>query len=393
MACPLACDWLVPSSARCCPTTASTVAPAAPEFGPGAFTLSNGLVSRTFSTRPSFALLELRHLGTQERFSRGVSAEGVVLLDGRNYTLGGLEPLGSFTNLTRLSELSAGIDSFRYLRHSARPVRKRFDWTPGQRHSSANAQWPPKGIGLRVDLCAPHQDDHHLPDGMMATLAYELYDGVPALSKRVTLTPLAPACLEWQARHRSDSSQSRQSAASSLGPVRGCTTLGGMSIEALRLSPRALGVPYEDENWRYLQGRRISVFTDFSRPGLAHVVAPDEAYNSSPRDRLSVLHAALPRPTHHGHAFEFEVRICASGRAAATTTTSTSSSSSCDPHSLDSESNPTPGPSSSASASGDRIVAGPAVAARVSATGPSAQVQIIGTIDSTYSCTSRYGSY
>ena len=310
------CDWLVPGSS-CCPVTSSTLTSAPAKFGADAITLSNGLVSRTFSTKP-FALLELRNYVSGEQFSRGAGSEGVLLLNGKNYSLGGFAPpMALYLNLSmvRNGEVREPPQAFTYLRHRRQMVRERFVWKPGRRNSDPRTPWPPRGVGLRIDLCAPASSDD-LPEGLMVSLNYEIYDGLAALSKRISLTPVSRACLVERARRVTALARTKNRLATPREhavsrPVRGCVTLGHMSIEALRLSPRTLGVPYEDENWTYLQGRRLSVFSDLTRPGIDFTVDSDDAYASSPRDRLSVLHAAIPRPKYHGATFAFERRVCA----------------------------------------------------------------------------------
>ena len=62
-------------------------------------------------------------------------------------------------------------------------------------------------------------------------------------------------------------------------------------MESLQLAPRLLGVPFVDENWQYLQGSRLSVFSDLTRPGVAYVVERDLAYRwrAAPCFRVTVM--------------------------------------------------------------------------------------------------------
>ena len=96
----------------------------------------------------------------------------------------------------------------------------------------------------------------------MASITYELYDGMPAIHKRIELHATSQACIERPSKARTPPH----------GPEKGCFTLGGMSMERLQLAPRLLGVPHVDENWQYLQGSRLSVFSDLTRPGVAYLL-------------------------------------------------------------------------------------------------------------------------
>eukprot|EP00966_Prymnesium_polylepis_P049968 1156759-Prymnesium_polylepis.1 len=272
-------DWLLHRhDSRCAALWRSELVDASARYGDGAIELTNGLISRVFATRPSFALLALERTGAGrgeagasasfDRFSRGVGAEGLVLADGINYSLGGLKAPGGvlYLNRTALREAEVLAHSFTYLRHRQTSPRLSFEWTPGRRHSDHLASWPPRGTALQVDLCAP--TDSELPAGLMTSIHYELYDGLPVVFKRVELRTMSRAC-------------AAQRQTQSLGPPKGCVTVGGLSVERLQLAPRLLGVPHVDENWQYMQGARMSIFSDLTRPGAAYVVERDASYRSS----------------------------------------------------------------------------------------------------------------
>lgn len=251
-------------------------------------------MTRIFATSPNFALLDL--VSHDERMSRGLgSPEGLISVNGRNYTLGGLDghvtpaAAAALHNLTELDlgALQPAAASFRYLRHRVLPVRPRYPWKPGARHSDTTVAWPPRGVELQVELCAP--TDEGLPPGLMATLSYEAYDGLPVTRKQLRLAPLSAPCL-WHERERLQ----REGLPPPPRPLDGCVDVGGFSVELLRMSPRALGVPFVDENWQYMQGRRLSVFAEMTRPGAAFVVEGDREYPSSIRDQHSRLHVAMP---------------------------------------------------------------------------------------------------
>ena len=73
-------------------------------------------------------------------------------------------------------------NAFRYASHSISAPVAPFSWTPGYRFSLASASWPPKGVTLSVVF-----NSKALP-GIDVTMFYELYDGVPLMSKWMTVT-------------------------------------------------------------------------------------------------------------------------------------------------------------------------------------------------------------
>ena len=70
-------------------------------------------------------------------------------------------------------------------------------------------------------------------------------------------------------------------------------------------------VPHVDENWQYMQGARVTIFSDLTRPGAAFTVERDTSYRSSVRDQHSLLHVAIPHVAYAGATFPFERRVCA----------------------------------------------------------------------------------
>lgn len=76
-------------------------------------------------------------------------------------------------------------DAFHYVTYKTSAPKAPFEYTP-RRHAPSNIVWPPKG--LRVDFVfkapfnapAAHQ-------GVLITVHYEIYDGIPLLAKWVTV--------------------------------------------------------------------------------------------------------------------------------------------------------------------------------------------------------------
>ena len=151
-------------------------------------TLSNGLITRQFVTSPAFGTVDFRSDVQSRSILRAVNSEAAVTLDGVQYQVGGLEATTdthAYLNRSLLT-FKADPNAFQYANHSSSPPVAPFHWTPGLRHSPTTSQWPPKGLSLSVAFKPP---DSAKPDhaGVVVTVHYEMYVGVPLVAKWVTL--------------------------------------------------------------------------------------------------------------------------------------------------------------------------------------------------------------
>ena len=156
---------------------------------PCGFALANGLTSRRFVLSPAFGTVDwilnstIEYGGERSMF-RAVAPEATLRLDGTNFVVGGLRSTSTFraycNRTTFFDSLSGPANvstTFAYKTHRVGVPKAPFPWTPGTRGSSPNAAWPPKGVAVEVDFVAPA-----LPH-LLLTMHYELYDGIPLLSK------------------------------------------------------------------------------------------------------------------------------------------------------------------------------------------------------------------
>lgn len=155
--------------------------------------LTNGLLSRRFVTRPTFGTIDwllnatARHGGLQSMF-RAVEPEARLRASGVDYDVGCLTDSSGFRaffNRTSAALALASGTCLAYRSHRVRKPRAAFRWTP-TRHS-INASWPPRGLVLEVEFAI---------DELAATVHYELYDGVPIMSKWLEVRPRRRVVLE-----------------------------------------------------------------------------------------------------------------------------------------------------------------------------------------------------
>lgn len=175
-------------------------------------TLTNGLITRRFRIQPGFGLVDyMLHAtstyGGDQSFFRDMPAEALLVMSSSlnptatQFRVGDLtyernDGFKSYCNrthmLSTLYALPSTFDTttFRYVSHSISTPTAPFPWIPGTRHS-LKAEWPPRGATLHVNLALrdssqffPNDTDGNKVD---LTMHYEIYDGLPVISKWLTL--------------------------------------------------------------------------------------------------------------------------------------------------------------------------------------------------------------
>jgi hypothetical protein len=179
-------DWLI---------TKINTPPTFTQNGDGTWSLSNGLISRTFTFTPGFGTVDFYSFTSETSLLRAIDEEGEVTLDDTTYALGGLIQTGT-THHAYLNRSAAGInfnpDGWDAQSWTLGAPTAPFPWTPGTRGSPADAQWPPLGLQLCVVLKPPASavPQHK---AISITLVYEMYAGVPFLTKWMTVNSTGPA--------------------------------------------------------------------------------------------------------------------------------------------------------------------------------------------------------
>ena len=147
--------------------------------------LSNGLIRRTFRLSPNAATVAFDHLVTNESLLRGVKPEARVTLNGVAYDAGGLlgQPNYAFLLPEWVDALTADPKALQFTGYETGVPAERMAWARVRRHAP-DATWPPKGVSLRMDYRMPADTG---PQGVRVSVHYELYDGLPVLSKWIAV--------------------------------------------------------------------------------------------------------------------------------------------------------------------------------------------------------------
>lgn len=149
----------------------------------GELILGNGLIERTFRLEPNAATVGFQNLMTGEAVLRAVRPEALLVLDGKPYAVGGLA--GQVEQAYLLPEgidaLTADAGAFRFRGFETGRIEKRLSWKR-VRYAPA-APWPPTGVRLTLRFDPPEG----APAGLSVAVHYELYDGIPLLSKGLTV--------------------------------------------------------------------------------------------------------------------------------------------------------------------------------------------------------------
>lgn len=152
--------------------------------------LENGLLKRVIRIEPNAATVSLENQVSGESLIRGVKPEAVVELNGKRFEVGGLEgqPNYAFLRPEWEGQLKARPAAFRYVGHQVGVPQERMAWKR-VRHHAPGAQWPPRGVALRLDFEAPASlvSEPSLR-GVRISVHYELYDGIPCYSKWMTVS-------------------------------------------------------------------------------------------------------------------------------------------------------------------------------------------------------------
>ena len=144
--------------------------------------LDNGLIQRTFIVSPNFATVDYTNKITGNTLLRGIKPEAMLRVDGHQFEVGGLkgQPDYAYLDSDWIANLTSAPNAFQFREYRVGGPEIRYPWVC--RRSTTPSVYPPAGVLLSVEFEAPPS-----LDSLRVCVHYELYQGIPVLSKWVTV--------------------------------------------------------------------------------------------------------------------------------------------------------------------------------------------------------------
>jgi len=146
-------------------------------------TLTNGLIKRIFRIKPNCATVDYQNLITGEAIIRAIRPEAILWINGEKYKIGGLE--GQIEQAYILPEwlekMTNDPNAFQFKKYQIGETKERFPWK--RKRLCAELPWPHPGVSITFNY------EHHskLLNDISVKIHYELFDGLPLLSKWLTI--------------------------------------------------------------------------------------------------------------------------------------------------------------------------------------------------------------
>lgn len=152
--------------------------------------LKNGLIKRVWRLSPNGACVAFDNLMTGQAMLRSIRPEAKLTIDGDKFDVGGLigQPNHAYLLPAWLDEMKADPQAMHLVGFEIGEPTARLAWGRVRR-AAFDAQWPPGGVYLRLDYAKPSNtvEENDIKRGPLVSIHYELYDGVPVISKWVTV--------------------------------------------------------------------------------------------------------------------------------------------------------------------------------------------------------------
>jgi len=170
-------DWLIDST--------SFVAKISASSDGRSLELANGLVRRVIRLQPDAATVAFDNLMTGASLLRSARPEAVVELDGCKMKVGGLvgQPIHNYLSPAWLDRLEHEPGGFRFGKFQIGRSEARFAWKKHREWLPQDRAWPPTGAAVTLLFHAPTNSP-----AVTVAVHYELYDGLPLLSKWLTVS-------------------------------------------------------------------------------------------------------------------------------------------------------------------------------------------------------------
>ena len=150
--------------------------------------LTNGLLRRTFLLAPNAATIALDNLMTGQNELRAVRPEALLVINGKEYPVGGLtgQPVNNFLTEEFINNMQACDSAFMLVDYQISESKERFPWKPNSQWISNLYPWPAPGKRITFNYQAPATAPQECKD-LKIRVIYELYDGAPILAKWIEI--------------------------------------------------------------------------------------------------------------------------------------------------------------------------------------------------------------
>jgi hypothetical protein len=154
----------------------------------GFVTITNGLISRTFSLTPDGATTGFTNLMTGNELIRAIKPEATLAINGKSVRIGGLsgQPVKNYLREKWITGLKAdSLSPFLLSRYETGDIKARFEWKKRPEWMAQDMAWPPKG--KQIDFIYNAKNNAADIKGIEVIVHYEIYDGLPLISKWITV--------------------------------------------------------------------------------------------------------------------------------------------------------------------------------------------------------------
>ena len=144
--------------------------------------LNNGLISRQIQISPNAATTSFKNLTTNEQFVRSVRPEARVIFNRATYQIGGLHGQKEHAYLLEewTNEFTSNPADFQFVRYATANLTPHFEWK--------STTWAAnKNLPTGKELILYFTSNHAELTGIEVAVHYEIFDGIPLLSKWVSI--------------------------------------------------------------------------------------------------------------------------------------------------------------------------------------------------------------
>ena len=144
--------------------------------------LDNGLLTRTFIIKPNVACIDYTNSVNGQQLLRSIEPEAKVILDNITYSVGGLKGQSekAYLKIENTDGLTPYDSSFQYTRHYISDIKPFINW-------KANTWVMNKQQATGKQIAFEYTSAIKAVQGIVITVYYELYDGIPLITKWVSI--------------------------------------------------------------------------------------------------------------------------------------------------------------------------------------------------------------